>query len=530
MIEEVNKKLWNSVEEHLTPLPANSNQSSILHYSGVLPRLGLGLVTLCLEKVEKLFTWVFIKQKTPDPKKEFPAVCADSRLWKQIDLKTEEPLGTGNPDFLWGAATCTYQDSGAENCPKSQWAEWEKKAIKDPDNRSGKSANLFELYKTEGGRQEVIQRLLRAGLNSYRFSIEWSQIEPAEGAFSRDALDVYVQLCKDLRKNGITPMVTLHHFSEPKWFHDAGSFEKEENIRYFVRFAEFVFPELTQPDGNMFDRKPLVEHFCTINEPGIEAFSRYIFGTFSPGCMAKFSRAGHFLKGALKAHCAVYKALKPRNGYVKIGITHQRLTFLPGNVLLPPFTLMCRYLTRLINDTTLQFFKTGNFDYKIPFSCNIQEKGLDPQTDFVGLQYYVRPLIGHVSSHEEMTKMPFREDPAGLYEAIVETHAAFQKPVIITENGCSAKNEEQRSRYLERALFAARKAQKVIGEYNLLGYYLWSFSDNSEWERGMKPQDFGMYGLNPSGYLNHDPKAGTLPLTHTIEKWRAGFGAAAAIA
>ncbi len=104
------------------------------------------------------------------------------------------------------------------------------------------------------------------GVNSYRFSVDWSQIEPEEGKWNEENLEVYVDLCQHLRDRGMVPMVTLHHFSEPSWFHEKGSFEKEQNIKDFLKFSDRVFSKLTES----YNGDPLVEYFCTINEPAIE--------------------------------------------------------------------------------------------------------------------------------------------------------------------------------------------------------------------------------------------------------------------
>ncbi len=454
---------------------------------------------------------------------EFSEILHDSRLWSVLDnIEGKITLGHGNPKFLFGVSTCTYQDSGMVNCPDSQWVDREKQCLL-PQNQSGESANLFKHYQTPEGRREVTDRLHKLGVNSYRFSIEWSHIEPEEGKFNPEMLKVYVDMCKHLRDEGIQPMITLHHFSEPKWFHAKGSFENEGNIKYFVDFAKRVFPELSQD----YQGKPLVENYCTINEPAIEAFSRYIRGAFSPALNMEFTRAALFLKGAIKAHMLAYDTLKEMNPKVKIGIVHQMLEFKPVNFLISPIT---KYLTYVVNEVAMNCFKTGNFCIKVPgmpWSNNlIEEKNLHPKTDFVGLQFYARPLIGFsgsTSKHEEMTNMPFREDPEGLYHAIIEAHRAFKAPVIVTENGISTTNDEQRSRYMTRALYSAQEAQKVIGEDNLKGYFIWSLCDNFEWDMGMDPQKFGVYKVSNSNgkfILEKDPKKGIYSFIQAMKRWR----------
>lgn len=504
-ISSYNSLICESLENSLTPIPQDANHSRVLHHLTAAAFLPIALVTFSLDTVCKVISYVmsfFCKTQSKDPQQDFTAILTDSRNWEKIqslDVRFD-------PDFLFGTATCTFQDSGAVNCPNSQWTMWEKKVLPE-NNRSGKSANLFEMYQTGAGRKEIVSRLKKMGANSYRFSIEWSQIEPEPGKIDELKLRTYVNFCKYLQNHGIKPVVTLHHFSEPKWFHELGSFEKEENIKYFISFIENVGPKLAQN----YWGKPLVPYICTVNEPAIEAFSRYIRGAFSPGYHFNFFKAGHFLKNALKAHCIAYPILKKMNPNVQVGIVHQRLSLIPTN---PLIGLVTRYINRLVNETTLEFFKTKIFNYKIPFCCNIVERGLDPKCDFVGLQYYTRPIIGMTGStsyYEAMTQMPFREDPEGLYLASLETFDAFKVPVIVTENGISTPDDKQRARYISRALYALRRAQEKIGPKNLLGYYLWSFCDNSEWDMGRHPQAFGAYKLNDDGSLERDPKSGVWP-------------------
>ena len=515
-VSQLNNSIWFSLEEALTPLPKDSKNYTLIHALPAMALFPLGILSGACVIICRIVSYAFnffSTQIKKDPKDDFTAVLEDSRLWKELDnpdknikLEKKITLGQGDPNFLYGVATATYQDSGSVNCPDSQWVEHEIKCLPEK-NRSGQSANLFQLYQSNP--KAITSRLHELGVNSYRFSIEWSHIQPTKDAFDTAKLQVYVDFCKHLRNEGIQPMITLHHFSEPKWFFELGSFEKEANIVSFVEFTKIVFPALIQN----YKGQPLVEYFCTINEPGVEAFSRYVFGSFAPAKILRFKRAGDFLKGALNAHIKVYEALKPlAPPSVQIGIVHQRLSMEGTN---PITYLVSRYFTRLLNDTAMRFFRTGEFELKIPFSCNIIETGFNPQTDFVGLQYYTRPvngLFGPTSYHEPMTKMPFREDPEGIYEAILETHKNFKKPIIVTESGISTHDDKQRSRYMLRVLYATQQAQKKIGEKNLLGYYAWSFCNNLEWNMGMNPQEFGIYALIDKGNgkreLAPEPKQG----------------------
>lgn len=530
MFSCVNEGLWLNFEESLI-LP---NTNSKAYYIQCLIKAGqatvfapLAISSSLLVLLEKtaISALNFFASKAPQSQVTFKDVLKDSSKWKDLgDLEQDldkNPPGFNNDQFLWGTASCTYQDSGFQNCPGSQWHRWEKKTLPHT-NQSKKSLDLFTIYQKDP--MFIVDQLKKLGVNSYRTSIEWSQIEPTEGEFKQEALDVYINFFKSLKANGIEPMVTLHHFSEPQWFHDKGSFEKERNIQNFINFASYVYPGLTQD----YQGKPLVKWICTINEPSIEAFSRYVRGAYSPGIKFDFQRAGSFIQGAMKAHFAVYKELKKLNSSeeVKIGFTHQYLKFEAGNPLVLPAT---RYLTALINNTVLNIFKNKQFSLKVPLMCNIQTDFSEDEvkSDFIGVQFYTRPIIsltGSIPQHdnEAMTQMPFREDPAGLYEAVVDTYKATNIPIIVTENGISTHSDEQRNRYMQRALYSLKMAEQDLPARAVQGYYQWSLVDNLEWDLGMEPQAFGAFEAikTPEGYKMADkPKSGMTTYQKVLEAW-----------
>ncbi len=333
-----------------------------------------------------------------------------------------------------------------------------------------------------------------------------------------------MQFCKTLKDHDIQPLVTLYHFSEPNWFHLLGSFEKEENIIHFLAFCERVFKELIVP----YKGTPLVQYFFTVNEPGNDALCRYVLGLFPPNLYCRFQKAAHFIKNSLKAHCRVYYSLKKiakdnQAFEIKIGLTQQYLHFLPIYSWLYPFT---RVLNKFDN-VILNFFKTGVFNFKIPFICKVVEdcsRTEMPTVDFAGVQYYARVYVGLKGVYLRNKDKPpttmrgICEDPEGLYKAILTVFKYFQKPILITENGISTDSDEQRARYLSRALFAAEQARKKIGPENMLGYILWSFTDNFEWFLGMLPH-YGSFSLSEDGNLSDSYKPGIQPFIDTIQAW-----------
>ena len=128
--------------------------------------------------------------------------------WNQIntdDLNFPE-------SFTWGVATASHQIEGNN---VNNWTEFEERENKE---LSGLACDHWNLW------QQDHKLLVELGVDSYRFSIEWSRIEPNEGDWNEDAIKVYSDMIDSLIAKGIEPMITLHHFSHPVWFEEKGGF------------------------------------------------------------------------------------------------------------------------------------------------------------------------------------------------------------------------------------------------------------------------------------------------------------------
>ena len=150
--------------------------------------------------------------------------------WDWDKIKTERVYFPNN--FMWGTATAAHQVEG--NNTNNNWYAWEhqkdsngKPRIHNND-KSGIAANHWNLYRDD------ISLMNDLGVGYYRFSVEWSKIEPENGIINEKALDHYRDVCIALIDSGLTPVITLHHFSHPIWFEELGAFEKEENIKYLI--------------------------------------------------------------------------------------------------------------------------------------------------------------------------------------------------------------------------------------------------------------------------------------------------------
>jgi beta-glucosidase len=409
--------------------------------------------------------------------------------WDWVPLaqqKLEFPQG-----FLFGAATSEYQISGKENCGVSNWTHHEDYITQTLlGSTSGKACDHWQRYSQDIGLLKEI------GLKAYRFSVEWSLLEPEEGVFDDRVLDHYEQLCDQLLVHNIVPMVTLHHFTHPLWFEQKKAFEKKENIAYFVRFCCHVFERLA----------PKVSLWCTFNEPGIYVFLGYITGHFPPA-RTMFDRsslelAGKVTQHLMEAHVELYKALKSMEGgsQVSIGLAHSLIQVEPYHPANPVECIIAFYLNQFMHNAITQFLKTQTFGFYVPFLANITFD-LPEKTkilDFIGLNYYSHVMFNWQTmgpdfrSGEIPTDMPYGIYPEGLYRAIREI-SCLGVPIYITENGIADAKDDRRDLFLRRYLYALWRA--IQDGYDVRGYFYWSLMDNFEWNRGFEPK-FGLYKVN----------------------------------
>ena len=155
--------------------------------------------------------------------------------------------------FLWGTATAAHQVEGnninsdfwvMEHVPGTMFAE-----------PSGDACDHYHRYRDD------IALLVELGFNTYRFSVEWARIEPEEGCFSRASLEHYRRMLTACHEHGLTPMITFHHFTSPRWLIAAGGWESKETPAKFARYCE----RTTRYLGD------LIGAACTINEANIGA-------------------------------------------------------------------------------------------------------------------------------------------------------------------------------------------------------------------------------------------------------------------
>ena len=391
--------------------------------------------------------------------------------WDSIDTNnTQFP-----ENFTWGVATAAHQIEGGNN---NNWTEFE---IRENKELSGDACDHWNRWASD---HDLLTEL---GVDSYRFSIEWSRIEPQEGAWDESAIRVYSAMIDSLIAKGIEPMITLHHFSHPAWFEEKGGFYRRENISYFTNYCAKIFPYFC-------DR---VKKWCTVNEPDVFAIMGYHMGMFPPGKRSPF-KAIRVMKNVMVAHGDVYHQLKQLQPNAYIGLAKNVTIFDPyrrWNLLHWLTTFALNYIW---NGAIISALKNGRM-----YGTSV--KHVKCSADFIGLNYYTHVLTSPflpqtteidlpARKHEIVTEFGYPMYAEGL-ERAVKWLEKLNIPIEITENGVADANDELRPKHLKRHLWII--AELIRQGSDIRSYYHWSLMDNFEWAEGYTMR-FGLYRVDYS--------------------------------
>lgn len=407
---------------------------------------------------------------------------SDSSPPKNSTEENSQSPSQSPDDFLFGFANSIFQSSGGTG-EKSNWAA----AVHGdtvPSLTVGQFISHWDNFESD------LNQMQGMGVNGYRFSMEWSDIEPERGKYDEKVLSRYDELIAACHARGIEPMITIYHFIEPDWFSKLKSFEKEENIQYYLEYCEMLFKRYGH----------LVRFWCTFNEPAMQAFSSYLFGQFPPH-KHNVKQTILFLKNLLKAHVAAYKKLKklPNGEHAQIGLAHHVLRFLPRYRWEPIENYLTKFLTKICNDLVLKFLKTGHFDYNnLLARVSYFEPDAPHSFDFIGLNFYGNPVVGFnfknifgitCFPHQEMSDFVFPIDSRGFSKAIDEV-TLLKKPIYITEIGFAENNDKLRGKFFNE-FFSVIK-DKIHHHTDIRGCFVWTFADNYEWSYGYEVK-FGLH-------------------------------------
>lgn len=398
--------------------------------------------------------------------------------------------------FAWCAATAAHQIEGGNS--NSDWWEWETSGHTRSGDRSGAACDDWNRY------AEDVQLLKDLGVTRYRLSVEWARIEPTSGHFDLQALRHYKDEIILLRKAGISPLVTLHHFTLPLWFAKNGGWEWEGAPAVFARYVTAVRDALEDE----------VQDWITFNEPSIFLSLGYLDGKFPPG-KKDAAALGRALTQVMKSHALAYHILHDgkvaQSGKkIRVGLANAVLVLDPKISWSPIDKLLAHSADKKFNWAIPESLNTGVLKFSIPFqvSINLPIQGLQGAEDFFGLNYYTRNLVGFSFSAPhfisiapvEALDSTHRSDlgweiyPEGFYRAMKTAHELKPDlPIMITENGIADAEDSRRKDFVTSHLQQVLRA--IQDKIPVEGYCYWSLLDNFEWNDGFSPR-FGLYKMD----------------------------------
>jgi beta-glucosidase len=395
--------------------------------------------------------------------------------------------------FLWGTATSSHQVEG--NNTNNNWWDWEHQPGKIlHDQKSGLACDWW------GGRwKEDFDRAAEAGQNAHRLSIEWSRVQPAPDRWDEHALDYYREMLRGLLERNMTPMITLHHFTDPQWLSEKGGWEQEDTVNLFESYVIKVVEAF----------KEYATYWVTVNEPNVLATNGYLFGEFPPG-KRNLTASARVVSHLLQAHAAAYAAIHKIQPQAWVGIALNFRGFQPAKPWFPLDRLVAAMYSRIYNDSFPRTITDGVL--RLPFFWKRLPQVRDTQ-DFLGLNYYTQDQVAfNLSKPKEFFGHRFYDPRAelsdtgfianqsrGMFEAI-KWGLQFKIPIIITENGVEDADDHLRPKYLAEHIHQVWRA--VNFTWPVKGYFHWTLVDNFEWERGWT-QRFGLWGLDPETQVRH---------------------------
>lgn len=415
-------------------------------------------------------------------------------------------------DFVWGAASASYQIEGA----------W---------NEDGKGSSIWDVFCHEKGNiagdetgdiacdayhrlEEDVKLMKKVGLLAYRFSVSWSRIFPnGDMKLNQKGLAYYDKLVDLLLENEITPYLTLYHWDLPAALQDKGGWANRNTAYAFASYGKFI--------AEYFKNR--VKHFITLNEPQIFIMLGLQTGDHAPGYKLSDKEVFPIIHNALLAHGLAIKAMKEVNPKSQIGLSSTGKLCYPitdsrENILASQkecFTFKdTKYLfthTLFLDPIILGKYPenlNGGFN---DFVKTISAKDIEIISypmDFLGVNIYNGiPVDTQGNEVKKPTGFPrtalrWPVTPKVMRYGINALYNRYHLPILITENGQSCNDrifldskvhDPDRIDFLQRYL----SELELAGEdgTKLLGYFHWSFLDNFEWHSGYDDR-FGIVYVN----------------------------------
>jgi beta-glucosidase len=406
-------------------------------------------------------------------------------------------IDTSSPpaDFIWGAATASYQIEGATHEDGRGESVWDRFCATPGNVRSGDSGEVacdfYHRYRDD------VRLMKELGIDAFRFSIAWPRVLPeGRGTVNEAGLDFYDRLVDELLAHEIEPFATLFHWDTPQALEDAGGWPTRSTAEAFVEYAEAVATRLG-------DR---VRHWITHNEPWVHAWIGHAWGEHAPGRRSESDAvaAAHHL---LLSHGWAVEAIRRASRDARVGITLNLAHAYPASGA-PEDEAAAWQVDGEGNRWFLDPIYRGSYPADLlernelvaPFVQDGDLAAISAPVDFLGINNYFRFLVEAGAEGPRMTGNPealhtdmgWEVYPDGLHRLLVRVAEDYAPGAIyVTENGAAfgdvrvhdgRVHDPERTSYLSSHIEAVSNA--VADGAPVKGYFVWSLLDNFEWAHG----------------------------------------------
>ena len=387
---------------------------------------------------------------------------------------------------LWGTAVSHYQVEGNDPC---DWTDWEA-AGRTRGEPCGAAVDSWARY------EEDALLASRAGANAFRFSVSWSRVEPRRGVFDEEALQRYRRLVDRLVELDLEPVVTLFHYTHPRWFHEQTPWTSTISVAEFGRFAGRVAAALGDK----------VRFWIILNEPLVFLLAGYLDGQIPPGATDSRSLERVF-DHLLAAHCLAASEIRTRIPRAAFGVAHNMMGFGPHREWHPLDRFLVRTAHLMYNRGILEAFATGRWNFLLPPGTTIRGRRdeLPCWLDAFGINFYSRLHLRCPGATRWIGDFDYSDRTGhGLTDngweiapqimgTLIDEAAEAGFPLVITENGLADAGDRVRPEFLRMHAEEIRKAEER--GIPIHGYFHWSLVDNYEWLDGYEPK-FGLYEVD----------------------------------
>jgi beta-glucosidase len=398
-------------------------------------------------------------------------------------------------DFLWGAATASYQIEGAAHAGGRGESVWDRFCATPGKVRNGDSGEIacdfFHRFRDDVG---LIREL---GLDAFRFSIAWPRVLPAgRGAVNEEGLDFYDRLVDELLAHDIEPFATLFHWDTPQALEDEGGWPARTTAEAFVEYVEAVV-------GRLGDR---VRRWITHNEPWVHAWIGHAWGEHAPGRTSESDAvaAAHHL---LLSHGWALDAIRRAVPDAQVGMTLNLAHAYPASQTPEDEAAAWRvdgegnrwFLDPIFRGTYPADLLERN-ELVAPYISDGDLDAISVPIDFLGVNNYFRFVVSATSNgpriernaEAEATDMGWEVYPDGLHRLLVRVARDYEpREIYVTENGAAFGDvrvhdgrihDPERTSYIASHIDAVARA--IADGAPVKGYFVWSLLDNFEWAHG----------------------------------------------